>query len=57
MTQKEAQWIRVREIAKIAESILQNDILDKKKIQELDVEVSAMLRHLSSSKRFFKRLS
>jgi len=56
MTDKEAHLIRLQKIAQLAESVT-TGIIDKSKVKELDMEISAMLRHLSSSKRFFKRLA
>lgn len=56
----EAKWIRAKEISKLAQSIIDNQVLDKKLIADLDKEVSAMLRFLTSTnndKRFFKRLA
>lgn len=55
--QKEANWIRLEEIAKIAKEVLENKVADKQQIKDLDMEVSAMLRSLASKKTFFKRLS
>lgn len=57
MTNKEVQWIRLNHISKIAKSILDRDIIDKQQIKQLDIEISAMLKVVSSHKRFFKRLS
>lgn len=57
MTDKEVQWIRLNQISKMAASILSKNIIDKNKLKQLDIEVSAMLRQLGSNKRFFKRLS
>lgn len=57
MNHKEAQWIRLNQISKMAADILTQDIINKKQLKQLDIEVSAMLRHLSSTKKFFKRLS
>ncbi len=57
MDSKKAAWIRLAQISNLAQDIIDKNIIDYKKTKELDMEVSAMLRQLSSNKKFFKRLS
>lgn len=57
MTVKDAQWIRLNEISKMAQKILDDRIANRNLIKSIDIEVSAMLRSFSNDKRFFKRLS
>jgi len=57
MTIKKAQWIRLNEISKIAQKILDDQIPNKQLVRSLDLEVSAMLRSFSKEMKFFKRLS
>lgn len=57
MNEKEARWIRLREIAKIADAMLDEDIIDKSKVRSLDTEVTAMIKQISFSRKFFKRIT
>ncbi len=57
MNEKEARWIRLREIAKIANAMLEDKVIDKSKVNSLDTEVTAMIRQISSYRKFFKRIS
>jgi len=56
VNEKKARWIRLQEIAKIASEMLTDKIVDKNKVNLLNNEVTAMLKHISSYRKFFKRI-
>lgn len=47
--------IKLHRLAQLAQSIIDSSVLDKRKVREIDNEVSVILKELSASRRYFKR--
>ncbi len=48
---------KIKAIAKLAEKMVDDEILDKDNIKELDIKVTDVLMALNAEKKYFKRLA